>query len=448
MTREITVAKGLFAPGHLGELTRIVPFEMVDAVLAETNASQRRLRKLPARVVVYLLLAATLFEECGYPGVWRKLTAALDSIPIPTITGAALWDARTRLGVRPMRALFDLLRGPASAIRTNGARWKGMLTVAIDGTYLDVPDSPMHRTRLGKGSNQYATSGYPQICLTTLVACGTRAVIDAAFGPRSSGETVYGKRLMRSLHHGMIVLLDRGFATNTFLTAVAGTEAAFVARLSAIRKPPVLARYDDGSFLSRLGHLDVRVIECEITITTPTGRRTGLYRLATSLLDARRYPALDLVRLYHERWETESAYFEIKKSMLGRRVLRSKTWAGIAQEVYALLSTYQALRIAITDATGTVPNTDPDRASFSIALQTARDQIIQAAGVIADTVIDLVGTIGRAVLDQLMPTRRLRVSPRAVKRPLSRYAYKSLKVDRHTYQATLSINIVTPTISP
>ncbi|MFI1890713.1 IS4 family transposase [Streptomyces jumonjinensis] len=432
----------------MGELTRIVPFEMVDAVLAETNASQRRLRRLPARVVVYLLPAATLFEECGYPAVWRKLTAALDSIPIPTITGAALWDARTRLGVRPMRALFDLLRGPASAIRTNSARWKGMLTVAIDGTYLDVPDSPMHRTRLGKGSNQYATSGYPQICLTTLVACGTRAVIDAALGPRSSGETVYGKRLMRSLHHGMIVLLDRGFATNTFLTAVAGTEAAFVARLSAIRKPPVLARYDDGSFLSRIGHLDVRIIECEITITTPTGRRTGLYRPATSLLDARRYPALDLVRLYHERWETESAYFETKKSMLGRRVLRSKTWAGIAQEVYALLSTYQALRIAITDATGTVPNTDPDRASSSIALQTARDQIIQAAGVIADTVIDLVGTIGRAVLDQLMPTRRLRVSPRAVKRPLSRYAYKSLKVDRHTYQATLSINIVTPTISP
>lgn len=421
---------------------------MVDAVLAGTNTRQRRLRKLPARVVVYLLLAATLFEECGYLAVWRKLTAALDSIPIPTITGTALWDARTRLGVRPMRALFDLLRGPASAIRTSGARWKGLLTVAIDGTYLDVPDSPVHRTRLGKGSNQYATSGYPQICLTTLVACGTRAVIDAAFGPRTSGETVYGKRLMRSVHPDMIVLLDRGFATNTFLTAVASTDAAFLARLSAVRKPPVLARYDDGSFLSRIGATEVRIIECEITITTTTGRHTGLYRMATNLLDARRYPAFDLVRLYHERWEVESAYFEIKKSMLGRRVLRSKTWPGIAQEVYALLSTYQALRIAITDATESVPNTDPDRASFSIALQTARDQIVQAAGVTADTAIDLVGTIGQAVLDQLMPARRLRIGPRAVKRPLSRYAYKSLKVDRRTYKATFSIDILTPPINP
>ncbi|MGW1087364.1 hypothetical protein ACWD4L_13680 [Streptomyces sp. NPDC002596] len=150
----------------------------------------------------------------------------------------------------------------------------------------------------------------------------------------------------------------------------------------------------------------------------------------------------------HERWEVESAYFAIKKSMLGRRVLRSKTWAGIAQEVYSLLSAYQVLRIAIADATGTTPGADPDRGSFTIALRCARDQIAQAAGIIADTVIDLVGTIGRAVLDQLMPTRRLRVSPRAVKRPLSRYAYKSLRVDRRTYTATLSINILQPPISP
>ncbi|MFF3468052.1 hypothetical protein [Streptomyces sp. NPDC002619] len=138
----------------------------------------------------------------------------------------------------------------------------------------------------------------------------------------------------------------------------------------------------------------------------------------------------------------ESAYFAVKHSMLGRRVLRSRTLPGIAQEIYALLTVYQAIRIAIADATSTVPGADPDRASFTIALHTARDQIVQAAGVIADTTIDLVGTIGRAVLDHLMPARRLRLSPRAVKRPLSRYAYKSLRVDRRTYKATISIDIL------
>jgi len=449
ITREIAVAEGVFAPGHLGELTQIMPFEMVDAVLAECGATQRRLRKLPARVVVYLLLAATLFEECGYLAVWARLTAALGPLSLPGITATGLWHARARLGVRPLRALFDILRGPAAAIRTAGTRWAGLLVVPIDGTCLDVPDDPALRARLGKGSNQYTpASGYPQILLVALVACGTRAVIDAVFGPRGGGEIGYGQRLTRSLRAGMIVLLDRGFASNAFCETVAGTGAALLARLTANRKPPVLGRLPDGSFLSRLGTLQVRIIECEVTIATAAGRHTGSYRLATTLLDARRYPAFELVKLYHERWEVESAYFALKKTMLGRRVLRARTMPGIAQEIYALLTAYQVIRIAISDATAAIPGADPDRASFSVAIQAARDQVIQAAGVLAGTTIDLAGIIGRAVLDHLPPPRRTRVSPRAVKRPLSRYAYKSLRIDRRTYKATISIDILTAQAGP
>jgi hypothetical protein len=380
--------------------------------------------------------------------VWSKLTAAVGVLPVPKITATALWHARCRLGVRPLRALFDLVRGPASAIRTAGARWAGLLVVALDGTCLDVPDDPATRARLGKGANQYtAACGYPQICPVALVACGTRAVLDAAFGPRSRGETIHAQRLLRSLRPGMIALLDRGFASNAFLAAVAGTGAVFLARLSAVRKPPVLRHFEDGSFLSRIGPVEVRIIECQITIATTVGRHTGVYRLATTLLDARRYPAFELVELYHERWEVESAYFAIKKSMLGRRVLRSRTLPGIAQEIYALLTVYQVIRIAMADASETA-GTDPDRASFSVALEAARDQLVQAAGVIAEATIDLVGAIGRAVLDHLMPARRLRVGPRAVKRPLSRYAYKSLRVHRRTYKATVSIDILTPDAPP
>ena len=448
ITRQIVVAGGVFAPGHLGELTRIIPFEMVDAVLAECGAVQRRVRKLPARVVVYLLLAAALFEPAGYLAVWGKLTSALDGAGGAKVTGAALWQARTRLGPAPLRALFELLSGPAAAPRTGGSWWRGLLVCAIDGTTLDVPDTPGHRARLGKQDNQYATAGYPQIRLVALVACGTRAIIDAVFGPTADGETTYLPRLLRSVHSGMIVLLDRGLSSNALLTATAGTHAEFLARLSASRKPPVLRRLPDGSFRSVLGGVDVRIIECQITIATTAGTHTGTYRLATTLLDPGRYPAFELVKLYHQRWEIESAYFEIKKTMLGRRVLRARTLPGITQEIYALLTVYQAIRIAIADATLTAPGTSPDRASFTIALQAAREQVIQAAGVIAAETIDLAGAIGRHILDNLLPARRLRVSPRAVKRPLSRYAYKSLRVDRRTYQATISIDILTNPPSP
>jgi len=312
---------------------------------------------------------------------------------------------------------------------------------------LDVPDTSGHRARLGRQDNQYSAAGYPQIRLAALVACGTRAIIDAVFGPTAAGESTYVTGLLRSLHQGMIVLLDRGLSGNALLAAVTGTGAGFLARLSASRKPPVLRRLPDGSFLSVLGGVKVRIIECQITIAT-AGTQTGTYRLATTLLDHHQHPAGELVTLYHQRWEIETAYFEIKKTMLGRRVLRARTLPGITQEIYALLTACQAIRIAITDAAGTIPGTDPDRASFSVALQAARDQVIQAAGVIAEETIDLAGTIGRHVLDNLMPARRLRVSPRAVKRPLSRYAYKSLRVDRRTYKATISINILTISLSP
>ena len=144
ITRTIMVAAGRFAPGHLGELTQQVPFEMVDAVLADTHTVQRRIRNLPARVVVYLLLAGCLFAECGYRQVWHRLAAGLDGLDIPAVTEAALSQARRRLGPAPLRALFDLLRGPAAT--TESLRWRGLLLCAIDGTIMSVPDSPANLT--------------------------------------------------------------------------------------------------------------------------------------------------------------------------------------------------------------------------------------------------------------------------------------------------------------
>jgi hypothetical protein len=174
-------------------------------------------------------------------------------------------------------------------------------------------------------------------------------------------------------------------------------------RLKIGRKLAVLRRFPDGSYLSMLGTLPVRIIECEITIITRPGRRTEVYRLATTLLDHQRYPAGELITVYHQRWEIETTYLELKPSILGGRVLRARTATGVEQELYALLVTYQLLRTAMADAMATHDDTDPDRASFSIAWQTARDQLIQAANVITDTTVDLVGTIGRHVLANLMP---------------------------------------------
>jgi hypothetical protein len=394
--------------------------------------------------VVYLLLAACLFPEVGYLGVWRKLTAGLAGIPTVTPTAAGLSHARHRVAVAPLRWLFDLLRGPGATHSGPGSWWRGLLVCAIDGTTLTVPDNPRMLARFRKHRGNHGGTGYPQIRLVALLACGTRTVIDAVFGTTATGETTYTTRLLSSLHAGMILLADRNFGAQDLLAQIAATQADLLVRLKNGRKIPVLARYRDGSYLSTLGRLRVRIIECEITIATTAGRHTGVYRLATTLRDPHRYPAAELIRLYHDRWEIETAYLELKSSILGGRVLRARTPTGIEQEVYALLVTYQLLRTAIADATSTRPDVDPDRASFTIAYQTARDQLIQAANVLADTVIDLVGTIGRHVLADLMPARRLRVCPRIVKRAISKYQARGPNIDRTSYKATVSIDILTP----
>jgi hypothetical protein len=394
-------------------------------------------------VVVYLLLAGCMFAELGYRQVWHKLTAGLGELPVARPGGNALWQARARLGAAPLRWLFDLLSGPATAITAGPVRWHGLLVCAIDGTTMTIPDSPRNLAVYSKQAGNHGGSGYPLLRLVALAACGTRTIIDAVFGPASCGELDYTRRLRRSLHAGMIVLLDRNFDAAALIGQLAATKADLLVRLKSNRKLPVLRRYHDGSCLSQIGTTRVRVIECEITIATSAGRHTGVYRLATTLLDHRQHPAAALVTLYHQRWEIETTYLELKSSILGGRVLRARTPAGTAQEVYALLTCYQILRIAITDAIeATGGGTDPDRGSFTIALSAARDLLTQAAGIIAGTITDLTGAIGRRVLDNLLPDRRLRASPRIVKRAISKYQARGPNINRRSYKATVDINIL------
>jgi hypothetical protein len=409
--RTTVVAPGRFAPGHLGELTQQVPFELVDAVLAQTGRTQARVRALPARVVVYLLLAGCLFAELGYEQVWQWLVAGLDGLKLATPTASALTQARRRLGPAPLRALFALLCGPAPVAATSGVRVGGLLVCAIDGTTLSVADTPANLGVVTKQPGHHGGSGYPLLRLVALVACGTRSLIEVADGPTSSGETTMCERLLASLHAGMLVLTDRNLTTAALTRRIAATHAHLLGRCKTNRKLPVLRRLGDGSWLSILGGVEVRVVAAEITIATSAGRASGVYRLVTTLTDPHSWPATTLVALYHQRWEVETCYLELKSSILGGRVLRARTPQGVDQEVYALLVCYQVLRLAMADATSTQPGVDPDRASFTIALQAARDQLIQAAGVLAAATIDLAGKIGRQVLANLLPDRRLRVAP-------------------------------------
>jgi Insertion element 4 transposase N-terminal/Transposase DDE domain len=422
ITKTITVAAGVFAPGHLGELTQVIPFELADGVLADTRAAQRRLRLLPSRVGVYFVLALGLFPRTGYRGVWAELTANLDGLGLAVPSPKALRDLRRRLGAAPLRALFETLAGSAAWPRTPGVRFGRYRTVSFDGCKtIKVPDTPRNRAWLGKMNAPDGETGYPVIQLMTLAETGTRALPGAAFGSTAAGELDWARQLLHLLDDTMLVLLDRGFDAAEFLRQVAATRAQFLVRLTATRRPPVLRQLPDGSVLSLIGGVQVRVITAQVTVTCHDGTRYGgVYRLATTLLDHRVYPAGALIALYHERWQHEITYLALRHTLLTGRVLRSCDPEGLKQEMWALLALYQALRIAITDAIATVPGTDPDRASYQIAVDTAQTLVTGACNVITGTP-DLAGTIGRTVLASLHPPRRPRVCARRVKSPLSRW---------------------------
>ena len=298
------VAPGALAPGHLGELTRVVPFELVDCLVDDARARERRLRLLPSRTGVYFLLAMCLFPRAGYLAVGGRLTAALDGLGLVVPSAKALRDLRRRVGAAPVRALFEALAGPLGWPRTPGVCVGRYRTVAFDGCRtIKVPDTSRNRAWLGKMNASLGETGYPVIQLMTLVETGTRALIGAVFGSTATGELGWARTLLHLLDETMLVLADRRFDAGDFLAEVAAAKAQFLVRLNASRRPPVLAHLPDGSFLSLIGGVKVRIITAQVTVTCHDGTRYGgVYRLATTLLDHRAYPAGALMRLYHERW--------------------------------------------------------------------------------------------------------------------------------------------------
>lgn len=428
--RSITVAAGVYAPGHIGELTQYLPFELVDDVLSETKTVQRRLRDLPSRVGVYFVLALVLFPRLGYARVWQKLTAGLIGLELPSPSEKALRDLRRRLGPVPFKALFEIVAGPLGQPHTPGVSYRGMRTVAFDGcNSLRVPDTERNRSWLGRIRYRMGFAGYPTLRMMTLIETGTRGLLGAVLGSAADrDEATLARRLLPLLRPGMVVLLDRAFDAAAFLNELNQTGARFLVRSKSTRRPPVLTHLPDGSFLSDLHGLPVRIIDAALTVTGADGSRVrDRYRLITTLLDHDHHPAAELVRLYHERWEIEIAYLALRHTILHGQVLRSQDRPGLEQEIWALLTVYQLLRMAMVTAVESQPDTNPDRASFTTALQAARDQLIAADAILPTDrpghsgQTDLLGVIGRAVLATLLPPRRPRWSTRRLKNATSRY---------------------------
>jgi hypothetical protein len=454
-------------------LTYVIPPGLVDEAVGDGLAWEMRLRLLPARVTAYFTLGLCLFSGASYGRVFAQVTAGL-GLDSPATT--ALTAARRRLGDKPLESLFRRLCGALSPGTQPWSHVNGLLAVAWDGTTVDVAGSAANAAAFGRpatGKGQPAAA-FPQLRLVTVVACGTRALLGAACGPlrgAGTGEPDLARATLDCLRAGMLLLADRGFYGYRLWHAAAGTGAHLLWRVKACQHLPVTRELPDGSWLthvsdpravkarthkngtrrrrgsrlppdtSPLPGFTARVIAFTVTVTADDGTaRTTGYRLLTTLLDHRAFPAADLAAAYARRWAIETSYREWKTFLRGPgRALRGRDPALARQELWACLTVYQALRTLIARAAAAT-GADPARLSFTAALDAAR-RTLPAAREHAGTALARAET---EILACPVPERKGRVYPRAVKKPAPRYPSRNSKASPVSQHAQCTLAITTP----
>ena len=372
----------------IGVLTRVFPPELVDAVVREAGRGERRQRLLPARVVVYYVLAMALFSDASYEEVMRQLVEGLSwasgwqrvwEVP----SKAAIFKARQRLGPEPLELLFGAVAAPLAGRRTRGAFYRGLRVMSLDGTCLDVADTAENDVAFGRPGTQrgHGVGAFPQVRLVGLAECGTHAITSAVIGPYRSDERKLAGELIDSLGSETLCLADRNFYSFERFQKAAKTGAQLLWRVNSTVVLPPEQKLADGSYLTHISQSDhgrprrrgpqARVIEYRLE-DPGLPQAEQRYRLLSTMLDPEHAPAVELAALYRERWEIEGAIDELKSHQRGPRVvLRSKHPDGVIQEAYGYLCTHYAIRRLMHDA-ALKANLDPDRLSFTRGLRAAR----------------------------------------------------------------------------
>ncbi len=372
----------------LGVVTKTFPAETIDRILEETDRQSQRRRNLPARVMVYYVIALAFYAEASMTEVLRCLLEGLRWLARPEkdvrVSGkSGLSQARTRLGEEPVRALYRQVVAPIARQKTEGAWYRGWRLVSIDGSTWDVADTPENAGEFGRPGSSRGQSAYPQLRFVALMESGTHVLFGAEVGSYATGETSLARSVIKHLKADMLCLADRGYVGFEMWRQAAETGAALLWRVRRNQVLPCLERLADGSYLSTLYETEkdrrhdrggrlVRVVEYRLIGIAGTEDR---YRLVTTLTDADKAPAAELAALYHERWEIEIAIGEVKTHLKGRNtVLRSRKPALVRQEFFGFLLAHFAVRSLMHEA-ALKAERDPDRLSFLHAVRVVRRKI-------------------------------------------------------------------------
>lgn len=369
----------------LGVIAQTFPLAKVRAVLAATAKGSVRERDLPAHVVIYYVIALALYMQSSYREVLRCLLEGIQwllepSARIKVAGNSGISQARTRLGWEPLRQLHDAVVKPIAVRATKGAWYRGWRLVSLDGSTLDVADEKGNDQAFGRPGASRGTSAYPQIRFVSLVENGTHVLFGSQMADYATSEIALAKTVLSSLGKGMLCLADRNFFGFQMWNQAAATGAGLLWRIKKNMRLPCEKRLPDGSYLSRIyaSQKDQRRGTKGVLVRVIDYRLEGvegaepMYRLVTTILDHQPAPAAELAALYHQRWEIETAFDELKTHLRGAHiVLRSKTPDLVRQEFYGLLMAHFAVRGLMHEA-ALRADKDPDRLSFLHAVRVVR----------------------------------------------------------------------------
>jgi IS4 transposase len=378
----------------LGAIAETFPAAKVHAVLAATQTASIRQRDLPAHVVVYYVIALALFMQSSYREVLRLLLEGVRcligrSLDVNVACKSAISQARTRLGWQPMRQLHDDVVKPIAVRATRGAWYRGWRLVSLDGSTFDVADQAANEAAFGRPGASRGSSAYPQIRFVSLVENGTHVLFGNAMAGYATGEITLAKAVLGYLQAGMLCMADRQFFGFALWELARQGGADLLWRIKKNICLPCEQSLPDGSYLSRIyqsaadrrrqnNGIVVRVIDYALDGVADA---EPIYRLVTTILDHQQAPATELAALYHERWEIETAFDELKTHLRGAKIiLRSKTPDLVRQEFYGLMMAHFAIRGLMHEA-ALKADCDPDQLSFLHAVRVIRRKLPRFAAI-------------------------------------------------------------------
>lgn len=366
----------------LEQMTEAFPRSVIDKILEETDRAGVRRRKLPGYLMMYYVIALGFMVSVSAREVLRRL---LDDVRDQVNDGAeliatraAICKARQRLGVAPMRELFERVVGPIAKRATQGAWFGRLRLVALDGSSLNVQDTAANRKRYGKApAAGKKTSPLPLIRFVALCEIGTHVLFAVRMAAWKVSEVALARQLIGRLEPGMLCLADRLFYGFDLWNQAVASGAQLLWRVQKKITLPRLQMLNDGSYLSevrarstakvaeRARRVPVRVIEFNVTV----GKKREHYRVITTLLDPRKASAIDLANLFARRWGIETAFGELKTYLRGRGVLlRSQRSDLVEQDFYGLLLAHFGIR-SVMDEAGRERNIPPTEVSFVHAVR-------------------------------------------------------------------------------